>query len=1369
MSSATSTNGSTVTYTYNPDGSYVETVVSTDAHGAATTTVYSVDALGQLLTEDVRNPDGSTGHREYSYLTNGGYQQVIESSLKLDGSGSSTTYLYNPDGSLQQKSSHSFAGDGSHTDTTINYNPDGSYQETVDATAANGQVMTTTNTIVNAQGQLLDKVVTTATGTDHTQYSYPSNGLFLGEVLEDVVNSDGSRSNVRTEYNPDGTVFQVQSDTLAPDGSHVSSGILYNPDRSYNTVVATFTATGQMTSTTNTTFNALGQALDKFVSTSHGTDHTQYQYSWNGGLQQVTENVVNDDGSRSDATTSYNGDGTYARIVKDAIATDGSRVDTEISYNQDQSYQETVRISTASGQVTSTTTTTVNSLGQLVAKLVSTPAGTDNTFYQYTPQGTHQQITENVLNADGSRVDTTINYNWDQSYHQAVTATAVNGQVTATTDSFFNAQGQLTSKDVSTPAGTDHTEYQYFANGTVQRVTEYVSNPVGPSSTITSYNPNGSYAQKDVMAADGSGVHTTFTYNTDESYQETATATSANGQVTSTTNSSFNAQGQLISQDVSAPAGTEHTRDQYFANGSNQQVTEDVFNADGSRVDTAISYRPDGAYVETVTSFDANGQQIAQNTSTVSVSGATYTNNPDGSYVDTVVATDAQGIVTTTVYSVDAQGQLLTEDVTKPDGSRIDTTYSYSPDGSVLQKVSNAVSMDGSGVNTTVNYYAGGGYQKTDTATAANGQVTSTTNSFFDVQGQLAEKSVTTANGTDDTQYQYLPDGSGYQQVQEHVANADGSRIDTTTNYNPDGSYQQTVNAFGPTIGVTTTTTGVDAQGRVIDKFVSTANGTDHTQYLYLPQGGGYSVAENVINRDGSHSVVETDYNANGTYNRIVKDSTAADGSWTHAMSLYNPDQSYQETVTATAANGQVTSTTNTSVDARGRVLDNMVSTPLGTDHTQNQYFWDGSYLVTESIDNVDGSHTNVSTGYNPNGTYQAIDKDAFAADGSQVDMRFMYNPDQSYQETVTATAANGQMTSTTNTRTDAQGRVLDNLVSTPTGTDHTQNQYFGDGSRQVTENVANTDGSSSDMTARYYSDGYAQITKDAIAADGSRLDTLINYGTDQSHQETDTATAANGQVTSTTSSAFNAQGELLSKGVSTSAGTDNTQYQYYTNGSYQHVTENVVDVDGSRSDASYFYNWDGTYHQIVKDAVAADGSRVDTIFNYNPDGSYQENVTSTAANGQQLNQNNYTVSLTGSYSDSWASQDGSHGTYGWDALTADYHAAWYDSNGTYWTDDYQYGSGGSPQTAGASFVETYNSSDGSHGTRQYDASTGLANISWDSSATGQVSGSSQTAAGFVGLQNDGELTNTQSDLTFFNPAASPAFSAFLASVGPHV
>lgn len=52
--------------------------------------------------------------------------------------------------------------------------------------------------------------------------------------------------------------------------------------------------------------------------------------------------------------------------------------------------------------------------------------------------------------------------------------------------------------------------------------------------------------------------------------------------------------------------------------------------------------------------------------------------------------------------------------------------------------------------------------------------------------------------------------------------------------------------------------------------------------------------------------------------------------------------------------------------------------------------------------------------------------------------------------------------------------------------------------------------------------------------------------------------------------------------------------------------------------------------------------------------------------------------------------------------------------------------------------------------------------MSWDSASTGQLNGT-MTDSGFIGLQNESELTNTQADLTFFKPNASPSFSAFLA------
>ena len=153
--------------------------------------------------------------------------------------------------------------------------------------------------------------------------------------------------------------------------------------------------------------------------------------------------------------------------------------------------------------------------------------------------------------------------------------------------------------------------------------------------------------------------------------------------------------------------------------------------------------------------------------------------------------------------------------------------------------------------------------------------------------------------------------------------------------------------------------------------------------------------------------------------------------------------------------------------------------------------------------------------------------------------------------------------------------------------------------------------------------------------------------------------------------------------------------------------------------------------------------------------------VSVYSAQGALLSQNAYTPSSAdASYTDTWSNADGSHGTYWWNASTSEYLDAWYNADGSSFTDEYQYSSGGSP-SSGASFTETYTGSDGSEGTRTYDASSGALSVNWDSAATGSISGT-VTDAGFYGLQQDGELTNTQPDLSFFNPNVSPAFEGFL-------
>jgi hypothetical protein len=153
-------------------------------------------------------------------------------------------------------------------------------------------------------------------------------------------------------------------------------------------------------------------------------------------------------------------------------------------------------------------------------------------------------------------------------------------------------------------------------------------------------------------------------------------------------------------------------------------------------------------------------------------------------------------------------------------------------------------------------------------------------------------------------------------------------------------------------------------------------------------------------------------------------------------------------------------------------------------------------------------------------------------------------------------------------------------------------------------------------------------------------------------------------------------------------------------------------------------------------------------------------------AQGQMTNQNSYLQDANGSYADTWSNQDGNHGIYWWNASTLEYQESWQNPDGSTFTDDYRYSSGGSPGSANVSFAETYGDSHGDQGTRQFDATTGITTVTWDSAQTGSISGTSPNDSGFIGLQLEGELTNTVNDPSYFNPLASPAFSSFLTTHG---
>jgi YD repeat-containing protein len=369
-------------------------------------------------------------------------------------------------------------------------------------------------------------------------------------------------------------------------------------------------------------------------------------------------------------------------------------------------------------------------------------------------------------------------------------------------------------------------------------------------------------------------------------------------------------------------------------------------------------------------------------------------------------------------------------------------------------------------------------------------------------------------------------------------------------------------------------------------------------------------------------------------------------------------------------------------------------------------------------VTNPDGS----TSAYTFNSAGRLLTDDTQSVNGSTNDVSYVYNTDGSYVETAVSTSAGGGAPTTKVYDLSAQGQI-------------------------TSENVTNSDGS----TAAYTYNAAGQVlTDDTQSADGATNNVSYSYNADGAYVETSVSTPAGGSAATTTVYDISAQGQITSENVTN---PDGSTAAYTYNSSGQVLTDDTVSADGSTNDVSYNYSPDTSYVETSVATPADDSATTTAVYDIN-------------AQGQISNENTCTPGTDGSYTDSWSKSDGSSGSYWWNASTSEYLDTWNNSDGIAFTDEYQYAPGGSPTTAGASYTETYTESDGSTGTRQYDSTSNTTMVTWDSSDTGVITSVSTGNSGFIGLLNDGELTNTQNDLTYFNPAVNPTFANFLSAHG---
>jgi Ca2+-binding RTX toxin-like protein len=436
------------------------------------------------------------------------------------------------------------------------------------------------------------------------------------------------------------------------------------------------------------------------------------------------------------------------------------------------------------------------------------------------------------------------------------------------------------------------------------------------------------------------------------------------------------------------------------------------------------------------------------------------------------------------------------------------------------------------------------------------------------------------------------------------------------------------------------------------------------------------------------------------------------------------------------------------------------------------------------NIENADGSTTSyqftpsdlqIYYAQNVNSEGQTTATVSLNSDGSQTTNSYAYNADGSMTQTEVVTPAGGGTPTTTVIDFNSQGQGTSIDITYPDGsTDDSAYTYNGSGPYTEETDVKTPAGGGAPTTTVTDFNSQGQGTSiDITYPDGSTDDSTYTYNADGSYTENDVQTPAGGGGSTTTVTDFNSQGQGTSVDITYPDGSTNDATAVYNaDGSYTET--DVTTPAGGGASTTRVTAFDSQGRGTLVDFTYPDGSTDDSSYAYNADGSYTKTevvtpyggtptttVSDYTAQESELSSNTYTLNADGSYTDTWSKADGSYGTYWWNASTSTYEDTWNDSNGSSWTDEYQYATGGSPGASGYSFLETYNASDGSEGSRQYDATTGAITLSWDSASTGELSGSI-TDSGFVGLQNDGELTNAQEDLSFFNPNVSSSFNAFL-------
>jgi trimeric autotransporter adhesin len=606
-----------------------------------------------------------------------------------------------------------------------------------------------------------------------------------------------------------------------------------------------------------------------------------------------------------------------------------------------------------------------------------------------------------VLNADGSQTETVTDVNG--------TSGSLRDQTVTTT----SAAGTNVSiaRDTTGAGFDDQTEtISTAANGNIV-------------DSVSNFNANGSLLSQAVTTTVADGL--TKTLQTDSTgdgvFDQTQTVTTvfnANGSttVTSTTMNGTTATGSTTV--TTAADGLSSIT--LFENGAGTILDE--------RTDTRV-LNANGSTTETVSDANTNGALIDQTVTTVSADGKTTTitgNNNGGSEATSVetIAEQSNGSIVDTVEDFSASGALIAQTVKTTSANGLSTTLTQDEngDGTVdnRQTDTTVLGEDGSTTETYTdsngNLNSNGGITdstKVLTTTSVNGldktivttgndqdftdnntvtddtvinaddsrTETRTITGVIDGEGDTGpwstEITTTSANGLSQTTLLSDFGDSTYDVTDAVVIGVDGTKTETVTVLNPNGSLFEkdvtTTSANGQSVslqgarlssstfnhfetivtnsdgGVTDTVSDTNSSGATTDQIITTTSADGFDKAVQIEPDDGSTVEQTTtdvttLNANGSTTLVQSVLNGNGTVRSQETRTTSANGldittafgvsgdgatdETTTDDTVLNADGSKTETVTTEYANGTEKSQSVTTTSANGLGVTTALTIP---------------------------------------------------------------------------------------------------------------------------------------------------------------------------------------------------------------------------------------------------------------------------------------------------------------------------------------------------------------------------------------------------------------------------------------------------------